>query len=176
MEQAKKTTITISSHNVNGFKRSKEFLHSLCSSAPNAIRGLQEHWLRPPYKRQHGVNQLRSLHPDFDGFGTSAMKDSIDKKLQVGRPYGGTGFVFNKKYAKCLKPLLNYSHERVTVLELNTDFDKILIINAYFPYYNSRDLCNYIMMYKETLGFVDNIITQNPSCKFIILADFNCKS
>ena len=61
------------------------------------------------------------------------MKDSIDKKLQVGRPYGGTGFVFNKKYAKCVKPLLNYSHERVTVLELKTESGKILIINAYFP-------------------------------------------
>ena len=174
MDQATSKTITISTHNVNGYNRSKEFLHSLCSEYPNAIRGIQEHWLRPPYKKQHGVNQLRSLHPDFDGFGASAMKNSMDKKLHVGRPFGGTGFLFNKKYAKCLRPLLKFSHERVTALELNTTLHKIIVINAYMPYYNTRDLNNYLSMYRETLGHIESIMSQNQGCQFIILADYNC--
>ena len=174
MDHSTSQTITISTHNVNGYNRSKEFLRSLCSDYPNAIRGIQEHWLRPPFKKQHGVNQLRCLHPDFDGFGTSAMKSDMDKKLNIGRPYGGTGFLFNKKYAKCIKPLLQYSHERVTAIELNTSTYKIIITNAYMPYYNTRDLSNYTVMYRETLGHIENIVAQNKGCKFMIMADFNC--
>ena len=29
-------------------------------------------------------------------------------------------------------------------------------------------------MYKDTIGYVDSIMANNPECKFIILADFNC--
>ena len=173
-QSTERNKITISTHNINGYSHSKDFLHSLCDNAPDAIRGLQEHWLRPPYKKQFGVNQLRSVHPNFDGFGSSAMQKTVDTKVSVGRPYGGTGFIYHKKYAKCLKPLLTYSHERVTVMELNTDSFKIILINAYMPYYNSRDLTGYLNKYKETIGFIDNVMHQNSDCKFIFLADFNC--
>ena len=74
MDKAQQKTITISTHNVNGYSRNKEFLRSMCADKSDAIRAIQEHWLAPPYKKQSGVNQLRCLHPDFDGFGTSAMK------------------------------------------------------------------------------------------------------
>ena len=91
-------------------------------------------------QKQFGVNQLRCLHPDFDGFGTSAMAKSSELKVLSGRPYGGTGFVYNKKFSKCLKPLLNYTHERVTVLELSAEEGRFILINVYFPYFNSSDL------------------------------------
>ena len=166
--------ITISTHNVNGYARSKEFLHSMCNNVPSAIRGIQEHWLRPPYKKQFGINQLRCLHPDFNGFGTSAMKKSSESKVNIGRPYGGTGFVYSNSYSKCLRPLLNYSHKRFTVMELCTDSCKIILINAYMPYFNSRDLTTYLTMYRETLGYIENIMSQHSDCQFIILADLNC--
>ena len=72
MDPFEETKITISTHNVNGYTRSKDFIRSLCDENKNSIRALQEHWLQPPYKKQQGVNQLRVLHPDFDGFGISA--------------------------------------------------------------------------------------------------------
>ena len=106
MDKTTKSTITISTHNINGYARSKEYLRDSCERTPDAIRALQEHWLRPPYKKQFGVNQLRCLHPDFDGYGTSAMSKTVQAKVASGRPYGGTGFIYNKKYAKCLKPLV----------------------------------------------------------------------
>lgn len=168
------TTITFSTHNVNGYKRSKEFLLSQCKNNANSIRAIQEHWLRPPYKKQFGVNQLRCLHPDFDGFGSSAMKKDIESKISSGRPFGGTGFIFHKKYSSCVKPLLNHSHERVSVLELNTKSERIILFSCYFPYYNSRDLENYISMYRDTVGFVDSVMHAHRDAKFILLADFNC--
>ena len=166
--------ITFSTHNVNGYKRSKEFLFSQCDDNPDSIRAFQEHWLRPAYKKQFGVNQLRCLHPDFDGFGTSAMAKSSESKVLSGRPFGGTGFVYNKKFAKCLKPLLTYSHDRVSVLELCTEEGRIILINVYFPYFNSRDLDNYTSLYKDTVGFVDSVMHSNRDASYIVMADFNC--
>ena len=174
MDQTEPIKVTISTHNVNGFTRNKEFLRTLCESNPNAIRAIQEHWLKPPFKKQLGVNKLRSLHPNFDGFGTSAMKHDVETRIVKGRPFGGTGFLYNKKFANCLKPLLNYAHERVTVMRLDTISYPILLINVYFPYYTSRDQAAQISMYRDTLGFVDTILSQNPNCKFMILADLNC--
>ena len=66
--------IRLISHNVRGFSNSKEFLYSRCEENSNAIIAIQEHWLPPPFKKQAGVNKLRTLHPDFEGFGVSAMK------------------------------------------------------------------------------------------------------
>ena len=101
------------------------------------------------------------------------MSSSTQNKIITGRPYGGTGFIFNKKYVKSVKPLLSCSHERVTALELNTSLEKCIVINGYFPYYNVRDLDNYLHLYQETVGFIDNLMTQNSNSKFILLADFN---
>ena len=166
--------ITISTHNVNGFSRSKDFLRYQCSDGPNSIRAMQEHWLRPPYKKQYGVNQLRCLHPDFDGYGTSAMEKTIGTKILNGRPYGGTGFLYNKKYAGCLKPLVNFKHDRVTALEIKSDGGNIVLINAYMPYYNTRDLTEYLAAYRDTVGHIENIMQNNPGSSFIVAADFNC--
>ena len=174
MDLIDSTTITISTQNVNGYSRNKDFLFSHCDSNKNSIRAIQEHWLKPPYKKHAGVNQLRTLHPDFEGFGTSAMNKAVNCQIVKGRPFGGTGFLYNKKFSKCLKPLLNFSHERVTVMQLETNSSTILLINVYFPYYNTRDLTSYLAMYRETIGFIEHVISLNAGCKFIILGDTNC--
>ena len=91
---------------------------------------------------------MRSLHADVDGFGSSAMKKSVDSQILKGRPYGGTGFLYNKKYSNCLKPQLHYTHERVTVMRLETEPFNILLINVYFPYYNTRYLATHVALYR----------------------------
>ena len=59
-------------------------------------------------------------------------------------------------------------------MELVSSEHKILIINVYFPYYNSRDLENYLTMYRDTIGFIDNVMHQNTGHEFLLLGDFNC--
>jgi hypothetical protein len=88
---------TLSSHNVNGLRGFKDFLYSVCDNFPNSIRAIQEHWLRIPHKKIQGVNQLRALHPDLDGYGHSAMKKQTEQNISSGRPFSGTGFLFNNK-------------------------------------------------------------------------------
>ena len=63
------------------FSRNREFLHNRCRNEPDTVQCMQENWLKPPFKRIKGVNELRHVHDDFEGFGTSAMKDSIGKKF-----------------------------------------------------------------------------------------------
>ena len=166
--------LTISSHNVNGFSHSKDFLYSLCENYPNAIRGLQETWLAPPYKKTMGVNRLRCLHPNFDGHGNSAMKKDVQSKVRTGRPYGGTGFLFNKKHSSSIKPLVSYKHERVSVLKVSSNIGDIIMINGYLPYFNPRDILNQKILYQETLAYIENIIHDHVGCHFILLLDMNC--
>ena len=103
------TNISFLSYNINGFARIRDFIYSVCNDNPLSIIALQEHWLRPPYKKQQGVNVLRVVHPNFDGFGSSAMKKASEEKIIKGRPYGGTTFIFDKSFSECLKPVLSYS-------------------------------------------------------------------
>ena len=174
MDPSRQKSITISSHNVNGFNHSKNFLYSLCDKFPDAIRAIQEHWLAPPYKKQQGVNRLRALHPDFDGFGNSAMKKDVENKVRLGRGYGGTGFLYNKKFASSIKQLVQYKHERVSVLKLSGNDNNIILINSYLPYYKTNDLANYIALYQDTLSYIENVIVENRTCGFVLLLDMNC--
>ena len=166
--------ITISSHNVAGFKRSKSFLHTLCDEFPNSIRAIQEHWLSPPYKKQQGVNQLRCLHSDFDGYGSSGMSQEVESKVRVGKPFGGTGFIYNKKYSGCIKPLVKYQHKRVTAIKLTQADGEIILINAYLPFYDTSNLQSQTLKFHDTVAFIDNIMADNPTARFILLTDMNC--
>ena len=128
--------IQLFTHNVNGFETKSQFISDICSPLPMCIYGVQEHWLPPPYKKSPGVNKLKSVHPDLDGWGTSAMKAKMENQIRTGRPFGGTGFIWSKSLSGSVRPKPQYCHERVTVLEVSTSIGLILIINVYMPYFN----------------------------------------
>ena len=142
-----------------------------CSENSNSIFCIQEHWLRPVYKNIKSINQLRSVHPSFDGYGVSAMKDTHNSVIRAGRPYGGTGFIFSKHFSPFLHPVLQYEGERVSVMKLLDADCTILIINVYFPFKQSGD--EHRAEFLDLLGSIENIISSNPTAKFIITGDFN---
>ena len=166
--------LEIISHNVNGFERNKEFVSDICSSFPNVIYGLQEHWLRPPTKKFPGVNALKTVHSDLDGWGTSAMKSNMGSKILNGRPYGGTGYIWSKSIASVLKPRTEYIHERVTAVEISSSIGSIVIINCYMPYFKNNDVTTQTDLYIDTIGFIDSVIKDNPNSSFVVLGDMNC--
>ena len=166
-----KVSINIISHNINGFTSSENFLKMLCDDDANSILCIQEHWLRPVFKNIKSINQLRTVHHAFDGYGASGMKNTHNDAILTGRPYGGTGFIFKRDFSSFLQPALQYESERITVLKLyDVDFT-ILIINVYFPYKQNSD--EHRVMYLEILGMVESIILANPMAKFIITGDLN---
>ena len=169
-----KTTLKIRTHNINGFNSSDRFLFQECDSDSFSILALQEHWLKPSFRKQAGTNKLKVLHPRFDSYATSGMTSQIGTRILKGRPYGGTGFLFNKKLSRCIRARVDLKNDRVTVLELNTVTDKILLINAYMPYYNTNNNPEQLINYRETLAFIENIMISHPLHKFILLMDMNC--
>ena len=168
------TSISISSHNVQGFANQRDFVHSQCSSNPLLLQCIQEHWLPPPYKKKPGTNALRTIHSDFESYATSAMKKVEENSIRRGRGFGGTGFIYPKSISNNVKPLIKYAHERVSVMEMECLDYKLIIINVYMPYLNRSDLQIALNNYDETLGYIEFILSENPESQFIILGDFNC--
>ena len=168
------TQITIRSHNLNGYENSKEFLMEACHSKAFSILGVQEHWLRPSFKKDKGINKLKVLHPDYDAYATSGMSNIVRKGLMRGRPYGGTGFLFHKSLSNCIRARVDIQHERVTVMEMISTPHEILLINAYMPYFMTGNNEAQLAEYCNTLAFIQNIMESHPSHKFILLMDMNC--
>ena len=166
--------MTLSSHNVNGWKNSREFLYSRCETENNAIFAIQEHWLRPAFRKSQGVNQLKFLHPNYDGYGVSAMAKKCSSDIIKGRPFGGTGFLYSKTLSRSVRPCSKYVHERVSVMELASKRGTILLVNAYLPFYDTRNLQSQTELYKETIAYIESIMRDNPNCSFILLMDMNC--
>ena len=51
------------------------------------------------------------------------MKNIHNTAIMTGRPYGGTGFIYNKDFTSFLYPVLAYEGERVSVMKLiDVDF------------------------------------------------------
>ena len=76
--------------------------------------------------------------------------------MKKGRPFGGTGFLFHKSLSKCLRARTDLHHDRVTVLELNTLNEKILLINAYMPYFKTDGNAEQLVDYRNTVAFIEN--------------------
>ena len=168
------TSLRLRTHNINGFENSKECLYQECEDASFDVLALQEHWLRPSFKKEKGTNKLKIVHPQFDGFATSGMSSHVGKSIIRGRPFGGTGFLFNKKMSKCLRARIDIKHERITVMELCTDKNNILLINAYMPYFKAANNDTQIAEYQQTLAFMQSILRSHPNHEYIIMMDMNC--
>ena len=55
--------------------------------------------MRPPFKKHKEVNRLRNVHEKIDGWGTSAMREKMQSDVRLGRPFGGTGFMWKLRFA-----------------------------------------------------------------------------
>ena len=169
-----KTHFRFRTHNINGFNNSKEFLYNECSTGSFDILAVQEHWLKPSYRKHLGTNSIKTLHPMYDSYATSGMESNVGNCVLKGRPYGGTGFLFHKSLSKCLRARTDLKHERVTILELNTKNENILLISAYMPYFKTDGDKEQLVEYRNVLAFIENVMEMNPLYKFILFMDFNC--
>ena len=102
------------------------------------------------------------------------MKHSVESNFRKGRGFGGTGFLYNKKFSNSITPLVQYKHERVSALKLSNLDQDIILINGYLPYYKVSDLQNHLNLYQEAIAYIENIMVENASCTFILLMDMNC--
>ena len=102
------------------------------------------------------------------------MSDKMCTEILKGRPYGGTGFLYSRNLSLSVRPLTQYIHDRVSVMELSTSHGTIILINAYLPFYDTRNLASQINLYKETIAYIESIMQSNVNASFILLMDMNC--
>ena len=93
---------------------------------------------------------MKVLHPDYDAFATSGMSKDIDQRIMKGRPYGGTGFLFHKNLSNSIRARTDFKNNRVTVIELHTKQEKLMLINSYMPYFNMNNNNEQLSEYRET--------------------------
>ena len=102
------------------------------------------------------------------------MKQKEENEIRRGRGFGGTGFIFPKTLSSIIKPLIEFNHDRVTVMELTCKDYDLVIINVYMPFLDRSDLQCAMANYDEMIGFIDFIMSKKPNARFIVLGDFNC--
>jgi exonuclease III len=109
---------------------------------------------------------LKIIHPEFDGFGVSAM--DTESGILSGRPYGGIGLLWRKSISNACT-VKRYDDPRLLVMTVETNQGKYFLLNVYMPYQchdNYDDYCNYI---GKLLAIVEECDTAN----IVIAGDFN---
>ena len=84
-----RSVCNVVSYNLHGFNNVRSGLLELCENADTFLIAIQEHLLS--FDNLHLLNEV---HPDFVGFGVSAMSDRLASEVYYGRPYGGVGFLW----------------------------------------------------------------------------------
>ena len=109
---------------------------------------IQEHWLL------HDQLSLLNFDPDFCSCGVSGMNDSV---LLKGRPFGGCGIIFRKKFLGHIKVLHSPSDRFCSILLKSGNLD-ILLICVYLPtdYHTEASDFNFNSSLAELCGFIDS--------------------
>ena len=149
------------SWNCNGYNSSEYDVRLLCEQ--HDVLFLQEHWLR-----EDELSKLNTLHPDFNGYGISAMK--TDSSILRGRPYGGVCVLWRKSLSNSFK-IMRLDDTRILGCTLAIDDDVILFINVYLPYQCDDNFDTYV----QHLGIISSFIHEHSTPAIVVVGDFNAK-
>ena len=157
--------LKIVSYNLHGINNGRSFLVDLCNDSDVSIVAVQEHWLT-----DDNLYQLNNIHPDFTGYGISAMTKKLSTGIYRGRPFGGVGFLWRKSLADQIAVDSCSDDSRCLIIKLKMLSNVYLkIINVYFPCYSGSS--EYKIELGHCLGFLDNNILPDESV--IVLGDMN---
>ena len=129
------TGITISnliSYNLHGFISGYSFLIELCNDPKTLLIAVQEHWLT-----NDKLQLLNTVHPDFCGFGISAMSKRLGSGIYRGRPFGGIGFLWRKQFNHRFKINRGDGSGRSLTMSFNFNINMCINIGFLFRYYYS---------------------------------------
>ena len=159
--------ITIGSHNLHQFKTSAEY-HKSCIKSHGGIWFGQELWL--------SEKQLPQLHQlDAQFVARSGMEEAVASGVLRGRPFGGVSIAWSPDLNHVISPLPNYKHKRVVAVELATSDKNIILMSAYFPFYDTNNRATYMAEYTDTISMIEIIINDHPHHLFIVGGDLNCE-
>ena len=144
---------------MHGLNQGSPALEFCINSSPPDIIFLQEHWQTPS-----NLDLILNFSPLFQGFGRSAMEETMSKSILRGRPYGGVAILINNKW--CSKISIVMISERIVAILLAD----LLLINIYFPCSTDN---NYLDIIDSLLGDIKFCLDAHPDCKILWGGDFN---
>ncbi|KAJ2937226.1 hypothetical protein O0L34_g19305 [Tuta absoluta] len=141
----------------------KAYLHVRDFCQDSDIIALQEHWLF-----QEDIDYLKSIHPDFDYHGVSAI--DAEKGTLMGRPYGGVAVMWRRSLFPCVVPVDSGS-TRIAAVRIQLADRSVLVMSVYMP---SEDYDN-LTLFSECLAKISAIIEESDIECVISLGDYNAK-
>jgi hypothetical protein len=152
-------SFSIASYNLHGLNQGMSLLHDLCECRTDAIL-IQEHWQTPA-----NISTISNFHPNYVGFGISAMDAKISSGILVGRPFGGVSILIN-----------NTHKQHCTVISCAARFVIIrlydcVIVNLYLPCL--PDTIDNISQTMEVLELITMELSNIAYSQLIIAGDFN---
>jgi exonuclease III len=155
----------IASYNLFGLNSGHSLLQEMCDNPNISIIAVQETWLTP-----NNLSRLNCIHPDFIGYGISAMNKKLGETIYTGRPFGGVGFLWRKSIASQIHVIGGDDDGRCLAISLNRQgHTPIKILSVYFPCYSSGVL--YSTELGNCLGFIEELL--DPQDNVIIIGDVN---
>ena len=113
--------IGIITYNCHGMKNSIVDLFELCKH--NNLIFLQEIWL---FKFE--LNLILSIHPEFEAYGISAIKDSDE--IINGRPYAGLAILIRKQY-RPICDFQSFDDSRLLGVTISSSVDKFCFMSKF---------------------------------------------
>lgn len=157
----------IVTYNLHGLNNGRSLLVDLCNDPAINIIAVQEHWLTP-----NNLHLLNNVHPDFMGFGISAMSNRLEAEIYRGRPYGGVGFIWRRCISKRFRISRNDTACRCLAASFEINCGEVLnLVNVYFPCHDAS--AQYSIDLGYCLGFIEDVLVENKNNDTIILGDFN---
>lgn len=122
----KMAAINLLSYNMRGFKSGYAMLHELCLNP--CIIAIQEIWLR-----DEKLDKLNLISNDFSYRAVSGMNKAVSNGILVGRPFGGTGFLWHKSFDSMVQYVAHDDDGRCLAIKLHFNNSVFLLFNIYFP-------------------------------------------
>jgi hypothetical protein len=156
--------LSVASFNMHGFKSGFSQLFDLCKF--HDLIAVQEHWLR-----EDEFCKFNSVNDNFQFTSVCGMKSVLSSGVLVGRPFGGIAILWNKRLSKNITFLSADQDGRCLAIKVDFPSSTIIVVNVYFPC--SERSSSYRSEISYYVGFIDNILSNNPCSKVIITGDMN---
>ncbi len=160
------TNVKITSYNLHGFDIGLPFLKTLCSEFDFIL--VQEHWLLSSQ-----LFKLGSVDNDFSFFAISAMDHKSQCGILKGRPFGGVGILWRKKFGNLVEVINKDTEGRALTVKFNCNINEkcLLITCVYFPC--SDTPANYKASVGPVHAYITDVLESFPNSLHLIAGDFN---
>ena len=138
-------------YSLHGLNNGKSGLVDLCHNPDIVLIAMQENWLYG-----NNIQLLNDIHPEFSGYGISAMDNRLSTEIYRGCPYCGVAFLWRKTYSPKIHIQSKSQSGRCLSISLGVDNKNTLnVINIYLPCFNTS--AEYSCELAECLGFIEDV-------------------